>query len=51
MSLNKNFRFVTKSQTLNNINTRFNKNKFEIPKLIFFSKKNSIKKKKNILKK
>ena len=46
MSLNKNFKFISKAQTLKNLK-KISKQKFEIPKFIFFSKK-EYKKNKNI---
>ena len=50
MLLNKNFKFISKAQTLNKLK-KTNKNQFIIPKFIFFSKKDYTDKKKIIFKK
>ena len=50
MSLNKNFKFISKAQTLNKLK-KTNKSQFIIPKFVFFSKKDYTNKKKIIFKK
>ena len=50
MTLNRNFKFISKAQTLKKLK-KTGKNQFIIPKFIFFSKKDYSDKKKKFLKK